>query len=72
MNDDGTMMRAHAARRFAARHGLPLLSIDDLVRHRMTTDTLVRLVATTRMPTRVGDFTRTSSNPRSTMPSTWR
>jgi 3,4-dihydroxy 2-butanone 4-phosphate synthase/GTP cyclohydrolase II len=56
-NDDGTMMRAHEAHSFAARHGLPLLSIDDLIRYRMVTDTLVRLVATTRMPTRVGDFT---------------
>ncbi|QCU78159.1 3,4-dihydroxy-2-butanone-4-phosphate synthase [Citricoccus sp. SGAir0253] len=31
VNDDGTMMRLPALRRFADRHGMPLVSIEDLV-----------------------------------------
>ena len=57
MNDDGTMMRGAALRTFAAERDLPLLSIDELILYRTTTETLVQLVATTKMPTRFGEFT---------------
>jgi 3,4-dihydroxy 2-butanone 4-phosphate synthase / GTP cyclohydrolase II len=57
MNDDGTMMRGPAVRRFAERHGLAMLSIDDLIRYRTATETLVERIATATMPTRFGDFT---------------
>jgi 3,4-dihydroxy 2-butanone 4-phosphate synthase/GTP cyclohydrolase II len=57
VNDDGTMKRAPELREFADEHGLAMISIDDLVRHRHRTEDLVERVAVTRLPTRHGDFT---------------
>jgi 3,4-dihydroxy 2-butanone 4-phosphate synthase/GTP cyclohydrolase II len=57
VNDDGSMKRAPALRAFADEHGLAMISIDDLVRHRHRTEDLVERVAETRLPTRHGDFT---------------
>jgi 3,4-dihydroxy 2-butanone 4-phosphate synthase/GTP cyclohydrolase II len=57
VNDDGTMKRAPELREFADEHGLAMISIEDLVRHRRRTENLVERVAQTRLPTRHGDFT---------------
>ncbi len=57
VNDDGTMKRGPELRKFADEHGLAMISIDDLVRHRRRTENLVERVAETRLPTRAGDFT---------------
>ena len=57
VNDDGTMKRAAELREFADEHGLAMISIEDLVRYRRRTETLVERVAETRLPTRHGDFT---------------
>ncbi len=57
VNDDGTMKRAPELRAFADEHGLAMISIEDLVRYRHRTETLVRRVAQTRLPTRYGEFT---------------
>jgi 3,4-dihydroxy 2-butanone 4-phosphate synthase/GTP cyclohydrolase II len=57
VNDDGTMRRAPELRDFADEHGLAMISIEDLVRYRHRTETLVRRVAETRLPTRHGEFT---------------
>jgi 3,4-dihydroxy 2-butanone 4-phosphate synthase/GTP cyclohydrolase II len=57
MNDDGTMVRGEQARSFAESHDLPLISIDELVRFRNATEAPMALVATAKMPTRVGEFT---------------
>jgi 3,4-dihydroxy 2-butanone 4-phosphate synthase/GTP cyclohydrolase II len=57
VNDDGTMKRGPELREFADEHGLALISIDDLVRHRHRTEDLVERVAKTRLPTRHGEFT---------------
>jgi 3,4-dihydroxy-2-butanone 4-phosphate synthase len=38
VNDDGTMMRDGQLRRFADAHGLPLISVDDLICRRMARD----------------------------------
>ncbi|HXP14930.1 MAG TPA: GTP cyclohydrolase II, partial [Actinomycetes bacterium] len=43
--------------RFAATHGLPLISIADLIRSRRQHEKLVKRVAEARIPTRWGDFT---------------
>src|SRR5579862_4131604 len=42
MNDDGTMARMPDLERFAAKHGLAILSIADLIRYRLFTERLVR------------------------------
>jgi 3,4-dihydroxy 2-butanone 4-phosphate synthase/GTP cyclohydrolase II len=57
VNDDGSMMRAPECRRFADEHGLVMVSIADLIRYRRRTEPLVQRVATTKLPTEVGDFT---------------
>jgi 3,4-dihydroxy 2-butanone 4-phosphate synthase len=43
MNHDGTMARGEQARAFAVRHGLPMLSVADVVAHRRSIDGAVRL-----------------------------
>jgi 3,4-dihydroxy 2-butanone 4-phosphate synthase/GTP cyclohydrolase II len=45
MNDDGTMARRTDLERFAARHGLLLVRVADLIQYRMQTERLVRRVA---------------------------
>ncbi|MEM9042002.1 MAG: bifunctional 3,4-dihydroxy-2-butanone-4-phosphate synthase/GTP cyclohydrolase II [Actinomycetota bacterium] len=55
--DDGRMMRGDDLRTFADEHGLPLISIADLVRHRRRTERLVDRAASARLPTRRGEFT---------------
>ncbi len=57
VNDDGTMKRAPELREFADEHGLAMISIEDLVRHRRRHESHVQRVAETRLPTRHGDFT---------------
>jgi 3,4-dihydroxy 2-butanone 4-phosphate synthase/GTP cyclohydrolase II len=57
VNDDGTMKRGPELREFADEHGLAMISIDDLVRHRHRTEDLVERVAETLLPTRHGEFT---------------
>ncbi len=56
VNDDGTMKRAPELREFADEHGLAMISIEDLVRHRHRTEMLVERVAETRLPARAGEF----------------
>ena len=56
VNDDGTMMRAPDCRAFADAHGLLLISIADLIRHRRRNEALVHRVASATMPTAHGDF----------------
>jgi 3,4-dihydroxy 2-butanone 4-phosphate synthase / GTP cyclohydrolase II len=57
VNDDGTMARLPELERFAARHGLQLISIADLIRYRRHREKLVRRVSEARIPTRHGIFT---------------
>lgn len=57
VNDDGTMKRGPELREFADTHGLAMISIEALVRHRRRTEAHAQRVATTRLPTRYGDFT---------------
>ncbi|NYG57444.1 3,4-dihydroxy 2-butanone 4-phosphate synthase/GTP cyclohydrolase II [Nocardioides daedukensis] len=57
VNDDGTMKRAPELRAFADEHGLKMISIEDLVRHRRRVEVLVDRVAETKLPTRFGEFT---------------
>ncbi|MGH3658023.1 MAG: GTP cyclohydrolase II, partial [Micromonosporaceae bacterium] len=56
VNDDGTMQRLPDLARFAAEHGLTLISIADLIAYRRRTEKQVERVAEARIPTRHGDF----------------
>ncbi|MDF1535577.1 MAG: bifunctional 3,4-dihydroxy-2-butanone-4-phosphate synthase/GTP cyclohydrolase II [bacterium] len=57
MNSDGTMARMPELREVARRHDLKIVTIADLVKYRMRHESLVTDVATTRLPTRFGEFT---------------
>ncbi|MFN0028178.1 MAG: 3,4-dihydroxy-2-butanone-4-phosphate synthase [Acidimicrobiales bacterium] len=56
VNDDGTMARFDQLTTFARTHGLLMITIADLVRHRRRTERLVRRVSTTPVDTRWGRF----------------
>jgi len=56
MNPDGTMARLPELEEFSARHGLVLTSVEELVRHRLSTETLVRQASVASLPTDYGDF----------------
>ncbi|MGY6653578.1 bifunctional 3,4-dihydroxy-2-butanone-4-phosphate synthase/GTP cyclohydrolase II [Amycolatopsis sp. TRM77291] len=53
---DGSMLRADSLSAFAAEHGLPMMTVADLIRYRRTTERLVEHVATATLPTRFGEF----------------
>jgi 3,4-dihydroxy 2-butanone 4-phosphate synthase / GTP cyclohydrolase II len=56
VNDDGSMMRTPVLRSFADDHGLAMISIADLIRYRRRTETHVRRIALTRLPTAEATF----------------
>ena len=56
MNDDGTMARAPQLVEFCKRHNLKMLSVADLIRHRMKHERFVRRVAEGEIPTEFGEF----------------
>ncbi len=54
MNDDGTMARRPELERFSQAHGLPIVTIADIIEYRLRTERLVRRSAETRLPTEFG------------------
>ncbi|SFL39427.1 bifunctional 3,4-dihydroxy-2-butanone-4-phosphate synthase/GTP cyclohydrolase II [Geodermatophilus ruber] len=56
VNDDGTMARRADLQRFAVQHGLHLISVADLARHRRAVESTVRRAARTTLPTDHGTF----------------
>jgi 3,4-dihydroxy 2-butanone 4-phosphate synthase/GTP cyclohydrolase II len=57
VNDDGTMSRLPQLERFAAEHGLAMISIADLIRYRRHREKLVKRISEARIPTKYGEFT---------------
>src|SRR3984893_2863996 len=56
MNEDGTMARVPELARFARKHGLLMITIADLIKYRTSTESLVKRVASAKMPTDYGPF----------------
>jgi 3,4-dihydroxy 2-butanone 4-phosphate synthase/GTP cyclohydrolase II len=56
MNEDGTMARMPELIKFAKKHDLLIISIADLIKYRMRTESLVKKVASAKLPTEFGDF----------------
>ncbi|HTX29063.1 MAG TPA: bifunctional 3,4-dihydroxy-2-butanone-4-phosphate synthase/GTP cyclohydrolase II [Streptosporangiaceae bacterium] len=54
VNDDGTMARLPDLRKFAARHGLALISIEQLIEYRRRTERQLARQAQTRLPNAFG------------------
>ncbi|HKP45266.1 MAG TPA: 3,4-dihydroxy-2-butanone-4-phosphate synthase [Pyrinomonadaceae bacterium] len=56
MNEDGTMARLPELNDFAARHKLKMITVADLVRYRISKETLVKRAVETDLPTVYGRF----------------
>lgn len=56
MNPDGTMARRAELEKIAGLHGLKMITVADLIRHRRKTERLVERTSTVSLPTRFGDF----------------
>jgi 3,4-dihydroxy 2-butanone 4-phosphate synthase / GTP cyclohydrolase II len=56
MNEDGTMARLPQLTKFAKKHGLLMITIADLIKYRIRTESLVKKVASAKLPTAFGDF----------------
>jgi 3,4-dihydroxy 2-butanone 4-phosphate synthase/GTP cyclohydrolase II len=56
MSRDGTMARVPELMRFAKRHQLLIITIADLIKHRMHHERLVRPIASAILPTEFGEF----------------
>jgi len=56
MNDDGTMARMPELEVFAAKHGLKIISVADLVRYRVQKEKLVKRVVESELPSDTGTW----------------
>ncbi|GAC1337369.1 MAG: bifunctional 3,4-dihydroxy-2-butanone-4-phosphate synthase/GTP cyclohydrolase II [Myxococcales bacterium] len=56
MNDDGTMARMPDLERFGEEHGIMVLSVADIIHHRMQRERLVRRAAEAAVPTLYGEM----------------
>ncbi|HEV7506199.1 MAG TPA: bifunctional 3,4-dihydroxy-2-butanone-4-phosphate synthase/GTP cyclohydrolase II [Thermoanaerobaculia bacterium] len=56
MNDDGTMARVPDLVKVAEEHGVLMITVSDLISHRLRHETLVSKVASPNLPTVYGDF----------------
>ncbi|MFN7684446.1 MAG: 3,4-dihydroxy-2-butanone-4-phosphate synthase, partial [Oligoflexia bacterium] len=54
MNEDGSMARRPDLEAFGKKHGLPIVSIKEVIAYRMERDSLVEEVAKTRLPSAFG------------------
>ena len=54
MNDDGTMARMPDLQIFSKKHGLKIVTIADLIKYRLNKESLVRRIATAKLPTKYG------------------
>lgn len=55
MNDDGTMARLSDLRAFSERFSIPIVTIRELIAHRMERELLIEEVAASRLPVSLGD-----------------
>lgn len=56
MNEDGTMARLPELKEFAKLHNLKMITVADLVRYRITKETLIKRAVETDLPTVYGRF----------------
>ncbi|MCY4380471.1 MAG: 3,4-dihydroxy-2-butanone-4-phosphate synthase [Proteobacteria bacterium] len=56
MNPDGTMARRPDLEKFAKRHGMPIISIEDIITYRMLYDSFVHMKKQEKVKTSYGEF----------------
>jgi 3,4-dihydroxy 2-butanone 4-phosphate synthase/GTP cyclohydrolase II len=54
MNEDGTMARMPDLEVFSQKHGLRIVTIADLIKYRLSKESLVRRLTTAKLPTKYG------------------
>jgi 3,4-dihydroxy 2-butanone 4-phosphate synthase/GTP cyclohydrolase II len=57
MNEDGTMARVPDLVPYCERHGIKLVTVEDLIEYRRRTEKLVERITSVRLPTAYGEFT---------------
>ena len=57
MNEDGTMARLPQLFEFREQYGLKIISVAELIKFRLKTESFVKRVATVQIPTQFGEFT---------------
>ena len=57
VSEDGTMARLPELTAFAKKHGIPIISIADMIRYRNRHERLVERFSSARIPTKYGEFT---------------
>ncbi len=57
MSPDGTMMRMPKLKQFAKKHGLKIVTVNQLINYRVHRERLIERAAATQLPTKWGDFT---------------
>ncbi len=56
MNEDGTMSRVPQLMEFAEQHRLKIVTVKDLIQHRMQRESLVRRISEAMLPSEYGEF----------------
>lgn len=56
MNDDGTMSRMPDLMKFAKKHNLKIITIEELINYRRQTEKLISEVVSVELPTKYGNF----------------
>lgn len=56
MNEDGTMARMPELEKISLEHGIPILTIADLIKYRMKNECLIKKIDEAELPTKYGDF----------------
>jgi 3,4-dihydroxy 2-butanone 4-phosphate synthase/GTP cyclohydrolase II len=56
MNEDGTMARMPELEKISREHGIPILTIEELIKYRMHNECFVRKIEEADLPTRFGHF----------------
>jgi len=57
MNDDGSMARLPDLVKFREKHNLKMISIEQIIQHRLKKETIIERVASPQLPTKFGTFT---------------
>jgi 3,4-dihydroxy 2-butanone 4-phosphate synthase/GTP cyclohydrolase II len=56
MKDDGTMARMPDLQAFASKHDIPIITIQDVIAHRIHHESLIDEIAVSHLPSEFGDF----------------
>ena len=57
MKEDGTMARMPDLVKFSEKFSVPIITIEEIIKYRVNTDSLVEMVSDASLPTRWGNFT---------------